>query len=85
MENLKIKFLESNRRKASITIQHKILGEVKYNVDKLCPFCDDERIGIKIKKQDIYAQINQIENFQYNDNLFVIETKLKKIKIICKK
>lgn len=85
MENFKINFLKNNKRKANIIIQHKIFGEAQYNVDELYPFCDDERIGVKIKKQDIYAQINQIENFQYNDNLFVIETKLKKIKIICKK
>ena len=83
--NFKTKFLEINKRKAAVIIQHIIFGKERYDVDDLCTFCDDKNIGVIIKNQQLYIPVNEITTCSNDQNIFEIYSFKKKIQIILKK
>lgn len=83
-KNFKMKFLKNNGQKGVIVIQHKIFGEQKYEVDKLNIFHDGNRVGVRIKGQELYIQLNDIEGYFEDEGMVEIESKMKKIQIFHK-
>ena len=81
MDNFKTKFLEINKRKAVVTIQHIIFGKEMYDVDELHTFCDDKNIGVIIKNQQLYIPIDEVTIYSNNQNIFEIYSLKKKIQI----
>ena len=81
MDNFKTKFLEINKRKAAVTIQHIIFGKERYDVDELHTFCDDKNIGVIIKNQQLYIPIDEVTIYSNNQNVFEIYSLKKKIQI----
>ena len=84
MDNFKTKFLEINKSKATVTIQHIIFGKETYDVDELYTFCDDKNIGVIIKKQELYIPIDEVTIYSNDQNVFEIYSLKKKIQIILK-
>lgn len=84
MDNFKTKFLEINKRKATVIIQHIIFGKEKYDVDELHTFCNDKNIGVIIKNQELYIPINEVTTYSNNQNIFEIYSFTRKIQIILK-
>ena len=84
MDNFKTKFLEINKRKAAVIIQHLIFGKERYDVDELHTFCNDKNIGVIIKNQELYIPINEVTTYSNNQNIFEIYSFTKKIQIILK-
>lgn len=84
MDNFKTKFLEINKRKAAVIIQHIIFGKERYDVDELHTFCNDKNIGVIIKNQELYIPINEVTTYSNNHNIFEIYSFTKKIQIILK-
>lgn len=84
MDNFKTKFLEINKRKAAVIIQHIIFGNERYDVDELHTFCNDKNIGVIIKNQELYIPINEVTTYSNNQNIFEIYSFTKKIQIILK-
>ena len=81
MDNFKTKFLEINKRRATVTIQHIIFGKERYDVDELRTFCDDKNIGVIIKNQQLYIPIDEVTIYSNNQNVFEIYSLKKKIQI----
>lgn len=84
MDNFKTKFLEINKRKAAVIIQHIIFGKERYDVDELHTFCNDKNIGVIIKNQELYIPINEVTTYSNNQDIFEIYSFTKKIQIILK-
>lgn len=84
MDNFKTKFLEINKRKAAVIIQHIIFEKERYDVDELHTFCNDKNIGVIIKNQELYIPINEVTTYSNNQNIFEIYSFTKKIQIILK-
>ena len=84
MDNFKTKFLEINKRKATVVMQHIIFGQEKYDVDELRTFCDDKNIGVIIKNRELYIPVSEVTNYSSKQNIFEIYSFKKKIQIILK-
>ena len=80
MKTLKKKWQDMNNKAGVVTITHKLFGIQKISVDEIYTFCDD-RIGVRIKKQDIYIPTQDIKAFEGSADKLSIESDLKKIEI----
>lgn len=78
MKELMIKLKEINNTAGTVILQHRLFGEQKISVDRLQTFCDD-RVGLKIKGQEIFIPLNELESYSADDNKLIISSNIKKI------
>ncbi len=80
MEKLKKKWQEINNKAGVVTITHRLFGIQKISMDEIHTFCDD-RIGVRIKKHDIYIPVQDIIEYEIGVNDLSVESDIKKIEI----
>lgn len=80
MKKLKKKWQEINNRAGVVIITHRLFGIQKISVDAINAFFDD-RIGVQIKKQDIYIPVQDITEYVIDTNRLLVESDMKKIEI----
>ena len=80
MKELKKKWQEINSKAGVVTITHRLFGIQKISVDAINAFLDD-RIGVQIKKQEIYIPIQDITKYVIGINGISVESDMKKIEI----
>ena len=80
MKKLKKKWQEINNQAGVVTITHKLFGIQKISVDEIYTFWDD-RIGVRIKKQDIYIPIEDIISYESNWDKVMVGSNMKTIEI----
>ena len=80
MKELKKKWQEINYRAGVVTVTHKLFGKQKISMDAICTFCDD-RIGVRIKEQEIYIPIKDVTLYKSNGNKVMVGSNMKTIEI----
>lgn len=80
MKELKKKWQEINNRAGVVTITHRLFGIQKISVDAICAFWDD-RVGVRIKQQEIYIPIKDITSYKNNGNKVMVGSNMKTIEI----
>lgn len=80
MKELKKKWQEINNKAGVVTITHKLFGKQKISMDEIYTFWDD-RVGVRIKKQEIYIPIKDIMSYESNGNKAMVGSDIKKIEI----
>lgn len=79
------KFEELNGRKAKILLEHCLFGRQVFYCEDLHIINDDERIGTRIKGNDIYMHKQDVKFFKAVDNMFKISDDRLTITIIVNK
>jgi hypothetical protein len=80
VKELKKKWQEINNRAGVVTITHRLFGIQKISVDAICTFWDD-RVGVRIKKQEIYIPIKDVVSYESNGNKVTVGSNMKIIEI----
>ncbi len=80
VKELKKKWQDINSKAGVVTITHGLFGKQKISVDEICTFWDD-RIGVRIKGQDIYILIEDVVSYEGNRNKVMVGSNMKKIEI----
>ncbi len=80
MKQLKKKWQDINNKAGVVIITHRLFGKQKISVDTICTFWD-ERIGVRIKKQEIYISLEDVISYTSIDNTVIVESNMKKIEI----
>ena len=60
-------------------IIHKIYGDHKITVRNFCPLCVENKIGFVINDHEIFVHYDQIEAFEHNGNVFIVNDALQKM------
>ena len=80
VKELKKKWQEINNKAGVVIITHRLFGKQKISVDAMNTFCDD-RIGVRIKDQDVYIPLSEVILYTSTGNKFLVESNMKKIEI----
>jgi hypothetical protein len=80
VKELKKKWQEINNKAGVVTITHRLFGKQKISVDSICSFWDD-RIGARIKKQEIYIPIEDVMLYESNGDKVMVGSNIKTIEI----
>ena len=80
VKELKKKWQDINNKAGVVIITHRLFGKQKISVDEIYTFWDD-RVGVRIKRQDIYIPIEDVTSYESNGNKVMVGSNMKKIEI----
>lgn len=80
VKELKKKWQEINNKAGVVIITHRLFGKQKISVDEIYTFWDD-RVGVRIKKQEIYMPIKDVVSYDSNEDRVMVGSNIKKIEI----
>ena len=80
MTELKKKWKEINNKAGVVIITHRLFGKQKISVEAMNTFCDD-RIGVRIKNQDLYIPLSEVISYTNMRNKLSVESNMKNIEI----
>lgn len=80
VKELKKKWQEINNKAGVVIITHRLFGKQKISVDEIYTFWDD-RVGVRIKKQEIYMPIKDVVSYDSNEDRVMVGSNMKKIEI----
>lgn len=66
-----------------IDLQHRIFGSQQVFIENLHIIEDDNRIGVRVKDQEIYLKKEEIISTEICDNKYIILSKNMKIVVVC--
>ena len=72
MEKFMRKFLQLNGKRAKILLEHCLFDKQVHYCEELHIINDDERIGTRIKGNDIFVYKQDIKTSKAVDNMFII-------------
>lgn len=56
-----------------VCINHKVYGQQELKIRKFQPFCDDYRFGFIVGKQEIFVYLDEIENIEAYENIYIVQ------------
>ena len=67
-----------------VVIEHVLFDNQQYECEALQVVNDDERIGVVIKRQELFVNKQDVEDFWVYDNAYIVKDKMMKITIVNK-
>lgn len=80
VKELKKKWQDINHKAGVVIITHQLFGKQKISVDEIYTFWDD-RVGVRIKKQEIYIPIKDVTSYESNGDRVMVGSNIKKFEI----
>ena len=56
-----------------VFVNHKVYGDQELNIRKFQPLCDDNKIGFIVGKQEIFVYLDEVENIEVHENVYIIQ------------
>ena len=72
MEKFMRKFTQLNGKKAKILLEHCLFEKQLFHCEVLQTINDDKRIGLVLRKQDIFMYKQDIKLAKNHDNMYII-------------
>ena len=84
MENFKAILSSINNQSGIIHVYHKLFGGKRYICEKIHTICDEHKRGVIINGNDLCIPVDEVIEFEYAKNVFIIKSDRQEIKIILK-
>lgn len=85
MQDFLTLFNSINNSPGLIHIYHKLFGGKRYKTDCIHIICNEDKIGVRFKDQDLYIPMNDVIEFVYDKNVFLIKSDKQLIKVFVNK
>lgn len=85
MQDFLTLFNSINNSPGLIHIYHKLFGGKRYKTDCIHIICNEDKIGVRFKDQDLYIPMNDVIEFAYDKNVFLIKSDKQLIKVFVNK
>ena len=67
----------------TVYLEHRIFGSQQIFIENLHIIEDDNRIGVRVKDQEIYLNKEEIISTEICDNMYIVLSKNMKIVVVC--
>lgn len=64
-----------------VCISHKIYGNQELKIRKFQPLCNDDRVGFVVGNQEVFLELDEIENIDVADDTVRLQSDLLSIQI----